>query len=94
MVDTAVISLPERFDFSFHENFTEQSTKILEQEKVQAIRVDFSRVLYLDSSALGLLVLLFRKSESRNIKLIISGARGAAKDILEVSHMHKMYAFE
>ena len=60
MSQAAVISIPERFDFSTHKWFTETYDKALVTSK--EIVLDFSRVTYIDSSALGMMVLLHRKN--------------------------------
>ncbi|MCE0555885.1 STAS domain-containing protein [Motilimonas sp. E26] len=58
------------------------------------IELDFSQVQYLDSSALGMLVLMSKKNEqSVQAKLVIRGAQGNALDILEMANMAKLYAF-
>jgi anti-anti-sigma regulatory factor len=58
MSDSCTIVIPERFDFSQHKTFTEQSNQLIQDEQVKTVILDFSRTSYLDSSALGMLVLL------------------------------------
>ncbi|MCE2572856.1 STAS domain-containing protein [Motilimonas eburnea] len=88
------IRLPNRFDFHYHKTFNQEIEKLLQSEKVDLIELDFSQVQYLDSSALGMLVLLSKKNEKRHqAKLVIRGAHGSALDILEMANMAKLYAF-
>ena len=92
---TKSISLPERFDFSFNKSFTEQYQSILaEPENVGKIVLDFSRVVYLDSSALGMMVLLHRKAKALKISAAVKGMRSSAAEILKMANFQKLYLFE
>lgn len=84
------LRLPNRFDFSYHTTFNKQCEELLNGKDESDIELDFSQVQYLDSSALGMLVLLAKKNSSKK-KLIIRGAQGAALDILKMANMHKLY---
>ena len=82
--------LPNRFDFSYHTIFNKQCEELLNGQDEGDIELDFSQVQYLDSSALGMLVLLAKKNAGKK-KLVIRGANGAALDILNMANMHKLY---
>ncbi|MDF2177092.1 STAS domain-containing protein [Aliiglaciecola sp. CAU 1673] len=88
------ISLPERFDFSCHQQFTKEYQEVLDEKSAKTIQLDFSRVNYLDSSALGMMVLLHRKASALNIKTSLRGARGTALDILNMANMKKLYQYD
>ena len=85
-----VISVPERFDFSFHKSFTEQYNAILETKKGGSITLDFSNVLYLDSAALGMVVLLKKRAKANGCDVEITNARGTALEVLEIANFDKM----
>jgi len=89
-----VIRLPERFDFSFHKTFAESYQTILEQQQVNQVEIDFSRVLYLDSSALGMLVLLAKKFAPLGTRLVITGASGTALEIIEMANLNKLFEIQ
>ncbi|SBS35356.1 STAS domain protein [Marinomonas spartinae] len=91
MTDT-VISLPERFDFSTHKWFTKEYDVALLSNT--DLVLDFSRVQYIDSSALGMMVLLHRLLEEKNKKGIIRNVSGSAKDILEMANFGNLYQYE
>lgn len=84
------IRLPERFDFNFHKEFYTLTAELLTDAKVQEIEMDFSQVEYLDSSALGMLVMLQKKCSEANKKAVIINARGVPADILDVANMSKL----
>lgn len=85
------IRLPERFDFSYHKVFNANYEPLLLDNSVRFLQLDFSQVSYLDSSALGMLVLLAKKFSTNNVKLSIVGASGTAKDIIEMANLSKLF---
>lgn len=96
MSDTSVIKLPNRFDFNHHKAFNAQVDQVFATPSVKKLLLDFSQVHYLDSAALGLLVLLSKQNAEKGSKLslVIKGAQGTAKDILEIANMDKLYTYE
>ncbi|MCO4786998.1 STAS domain-containing protein [Marinomonas atlantica] len=92
MSQPAVISIPERFDFSTHKWFTEAYESAM--DSTNQIVLDFSRVSYIDSSALGMMVLLRRKLSGVGGKGYIRNASGTAKDILEMANFNTLFEYE
>lgn len=89
-----VLLLPERFDFDFHTAFNRHCADLLAREGVNCIVLDFSHVRYIDSAALGLLVLLHRKASPNGIELVARGASGGAKEILDIANIQRLYRVE
>lgn len=85
------LQVPERFDFGYHKEFTEQYQRILEQPGTSDIALDFSRVSYLDSSALGMMVLFQKKAKSKNINVRIRGAKESAREILTIANFDRLF---
>ncbi|UTV98550.1 STAS domain-containing protein [Marinomonas rhizomae] len=92
MSDFVVINMPERFDFSTHGWFTKAYEEALKNTK--KIVLDFSRVTYVDSSALGMMVLLHRQLSTNAGKGIIRNVNGTAKDILDMANFEKLFSYE
>ncbi|WP_198650496.1 STAS domain-containing protein [Saccharospirillum mangrovi] len=90
----AVISIPEQFNFGYHSRFTSDYQPLLKDPDVGVITLDFSRAVYLDSSAIGMINMLYRKANADHKKLVIKGARGTAKDLLVLSNLQKIIPFE
>jgi anti-anti-sigma factor len=88
-----IVRLPNRFDYANHRNFTETSMKAIDAAGVNEIILDFSIVEYLDSSALGMMVLFQKKALDKKIKVKIRGAKGATNDILTMANMQKLFEF-
>lgn len=91
MAEKSTIRLPERFDFSFHKSFSSICESLLNEASLKEVELDFSLVNYLDSSALGMMVLLSKKLGGRNIVLSIIGLKGTAKDIVDMANLSKIY---
>lgn len=85
------LQIPERFDFSYHKQFTDQYQSILKADGVTDIALDFSRVSYLDSSALGMMVLFQKKARSASINVRIRGAKDSAKEILQIANFDRLF---
>ena len=83
--------IPERFDFGYHKQFTDQYQAVLDSDDVTDIALDFSRVSFLDSSALGMMVLFQKKAKSKNINVRIRGAKDSAKEILQIANFDRLF---
>lgn len=92
MTEHSTIRLPERFDFGYHKQFNAQYEHLLTDPTLKVLDIDFSQVQYLDSSALGMLVLLAKKFTGKPVQLSIRGAHGTARDILEMANLAKLYS--
>jgi len=86
-----VIRLPVRFDFSVHRVFTEQYEQAIQEHTQGRLEVDFSLVQYLDSSALGMLVLLHKKATAQGIAIHLNGCQGTVLEILTMANMQKLF---
>ena len=60
------INMYGRFDFQVHREFKEAYTPLLDNPAVREIEVEMSKVDYLDSSALGMLMLLNERAKAVN----------------------------
>jgi HptB-dependent secretion and biofilm anti anti-sigma factor len=93
MSEVAVLRLPSRFDYSYHRQFSELYAPLIDADECKEIVLDFSQVDYLDSSALGMMVLLQKKFVAQHRKIKIKGAHGATDDILKIANMQKIFEF-
>lgn len=87
----ATLKLEGRFDFNSSREFRDHYERILSQREVESVEVDLADVNYLDSSALGMLLLLREKAEPTGIKLALVNSRGTVRSILEVANFHKLF---
>ncbi|BAL24412.1 STAS domain-containing protein [Azoarcus sp. KH32C] len=91
----AILAIHGRFDFSLHAEFRKCSEEALNLEDARQIVVNLSRVDYLDSSALGMLLLLREKAAGNaRSEVVLSGARGMVKQVLEVANFGRMFRID
>lgn len=89
----AHIRLQGRFDFNAHREFREAIDTVLGSPATVVV-VDFAGVEYLDSSALGMLLMLRDRAKSAAREVTLSGCRGAVKQILDIANFGKLFKIE
>lgn len=87
----ATLTINGRFDFSIHRNFREKYEAILAAPGVRHLAVDLRDVNYIDSSALGMLLLLREKAAAQNIDMTIVNTQGSVRQILEVANFGRLF---
>ncbi|MEQ6884225.1 STAS domain-containing protein [Salicola sp. Rm-C-2C1-2] len=90
---TVTLSLHGQFDFNVYTDFKPKQTQALETPGTQYIVLDLSNLDYLDSAALGTLLLLREKAQNRNIEIVLSNVSGVVQEILEIAHFQRMFRF-
>jgi anti-anti-sigma factor len=86
----ATIRVGERFDFNVHSDFRSAYEK-LDMAKVSGFEVDLRATKYMDSSALGML-LVFREHVGGRGKIELVNCRDEIRSILEVANFQKLFA--
>lgn len=89
--ETARLILSGRFDFSSHREFRTACDDALQAEDIKEIEADFTRVEYLDSSALGMLLLLREKAANVGMKVFLTNCKGIVQQVLEVANFQKLF---
>jgi HptB-dependent secretion and biofilm anti anti-sigma factor len=87
----AVIRLSGRFDFTVHRQFREAVEKALGPRDIKEIQVDLGSVAYLDSSALGMLLMLRDKARATNSGVSLANCKGAVKQVLDIANFSKLF---
>lgn len=87
----ARLALAGRFDFNAHRDFRLASESVLQDPAMRELDIDFSRVDYLDSSALGMLLLLREKAEAVGKHIVLSGVQGTVKQVLAIANFGKLF---
>lgn len=85
------IMLDSRFDFSCMNRFREQYEPALAHPEFKEIVVDFSAVEYLDSSAMGMLMLLREKAEKTGQTVRLDRVSGLALELLDIARFDSMF---
>ncbi|CUA81454.1 MULTISPECIES: STAS domain-containing protein [Gulbenkiania] len=79
------------FDFNMHKDFRQASQSLLDEPGVEEILVDFEQVPFLDSSALGMLLLLKERAAAQKRTLALINCRDTVKQVLEIACFNKMF---
>lgn len=90
---TVTLRLHGQFDFHAYTDFKPRQTEALDTPGAQYLVMDMANLEYLDSAALGTLLLLREKAQDRNIEILIRGASGVVQEILEIAHFRRMFRF-
>ena len=88
----AVIRLTGRFDFNAHREFREAVELALKDATLKEVQVDLAGVDYLDSSALGMLLMLRDKARGAGKSVALANCRGAVKQVIEIANFSKLFA--
>lgn len=87
----AFIKLSGRFDFNTHREFRGAYEPLVGESDIRVVSVDFSGVDYLDSSALGMLLMLRDKLGGANKEVMLTGVRGNVKQVLDIANFGKLF---
>ena len=87
----ALVKLSGRFDFNTHREFRNAVEPLANETRVSEVVVDFAEVDYLDSSALGMLLMLRDKMNVAKKGLTISGVHGNVKQVLEIANFGQLF---
>lgn len=87
----SVIKLQGRFDFNAHREFREAVEKAMLPDGIKDIQVDLANVAYLDSSALGMLLMLRDKAQGKSRTVSLVNSRGSVKQVLEIANFGKLF---
>lgn len=85
------ISMSGRFDFKVHREFKEAYTSLLDNADVRELEIDMSKLEYLDSSALGMLMLLNERAKEANRAVILADPSSAVSQVLEVANFNRLF---
>lgn len=83
------IKIAGRFDFGVNQQMREATNQVVTD--LRQIVVDLSATEYLDSSALGMLLVLRDKFAADKNQIVISGARAEVKKILSIANFDKLF---
>ena len=87
----AIIRLEGRFDFNAHREFRDAVDSAMQMDGVREIHLDLFKVAYLDSSALGMLLMLRDKAQSKNYRVQLTNCSTAVRQVLEIANFSKLF---
>lgn len=88
----ARVVLAGRFDFSSHRSFRDTTEQILTRSDISELHVDLGGVSYLDSSALGMLLMLRDKARGSNCQVKLAHCSAAVRQVLDVANFQQLFS--
>lgn len=87
----ATMEMSGRFDFSAHRDFKDAYMALMQNHLVMVIDVNLSAVDYMDSSALGMLLMLRDRAQAANKEVTLSKPSKVVAQILNVANFPKLF---
>jgi len=87
----ATIRMDGRFDFGAHRSFKEAYDPLLHQKDISFIEIDLANVAYMDSSALGMLLLLHERAEAEGKDVVLCRPASNVMQILDIANFGKIF---
>ena len=87
----ARLALKGRFDFTCHRGFKQAYEDAFAGAGVSELVVYMGQVEYLDSSALGMLLLLRDKGKAMGKPVSLANCAGTVRDVLRVANFDKLF---
>jgi anti-anti-sigma factor len=86
------VRLSGRFDFTTRGQFIPEVEGALASAPGTEINIDLYQVEYIDSSALGMLLMLRDKAKRHSKSVTLVGAQGMVKDIITTAQFDKLFS--
>lgn len=92
LADSIIVRAPSRFDFRFVGDFKVHMEAAIGGGGSEVV-VDLAETTYLDSSALGMLLVLRDRAKAKGKAIIISRPEGVVREALQRARFEKIFAF-
>ena len=89
-IPSAKVIIRGRFTFEMHKEFRESFDKQLAGDSSKII-VDFDAVDYIDSAALGMLLLARERAAAHGKRVELANCRGGVKAVLDIAIFLKLF---
>ncbi|MDP2786763.1 MAG: STAS domain-containing protein [Pseudomonadota bacterium] len=90
----ASIRIQGRFTFDSHQPFREAYLPLVDRRDTKIIRLDLAETSFIDSSSLGMLLLMRERMLPVGKAIEISGANELVMKLLKIANFHKMFAVQ
>jgi len=86
------IKINGRFEFSQHQQFRDAYAEV--KPEATSFIIDLTDTSYMDSAALGMLLVLRERAGGSNSDITLSGYNQAIRQILEISHFEDLFKLD
>ncbi len=87
----ACIAMFGRFDFQLWRSFRNSYAPLLDNASIKEISVEMSKVDYLDSSAMGMLLLLSERAKAANKTVTLLTTSSFVSQVLDIANFSKVF---
>ncbi|MFN8543713.1 MAG: STAS domain-containing protein [Candidatus Binatia bacterium] len=85
------IALEGRFDFTAHREFRAGYEQVLSGESVKSLDIDLHQVSHMDSSALGMLLLVRERTDAVKCEIALINCPPSVRKVLEIANFQKLF---
>lgn len=89
--NVGALVLSGRFDFNSHRAFKDSYADFLSDAELKTLEIDLANVSYIDSSALGMLLMLRERSEIVGKKIVLRNPNDVVVQILDIANFNKLF---
>lgn len=89
--DRVVVKLAGRFDFNEHRSIKAVYEPVLQQAGIKTLEIDLAGIEYLDSSALGMMMLLRERAQAAGKTVVLSNPNQTVAQILDIANFSKLF---
>ena len=87
----ATLNMNGRFDFSAHRVFKDAYEPLLLENDHKTLDINLAEVTYMDSSALGMLLLLRERAQVDGKEIVLSQINSTVLQILDIANFRKLF---
>lgn len=87
----ARLELKGRFDFNSHRTFRSACDSAFADGAASEVEIDFTSVDYLDSSALGMLLLARERGAAAGRRVYLANCHGMVSEVLHIANFSKLF---
>jgi len=88
---SARITMPRRFGSHMYRNFKDAYTPLLDNATVHEIEIDFSKVLYIDSSVLDMLIQLRESAKAANKSVVLLNPSDVVLKVFNIANFSNIF---
>lgn len=88
---TGVVRLAGRFDYTTGAQFMTAAEECVAQAPAGEIRIDMSGLEYIDSSALGMLLMMRDKAQKLDKTIALVNARGRVREVIDTARFDRLF---
>jgi len=92
VAEATIVRLSGRFDFTTRNQFMAQLDGALGKLAEPEIRVDLGQVDYIDSSALGMLLMLRDKAKKLDKTVALQNAHGQVREVIGTAQFDRLFS--